>query len=413
MFAGDERAHLDAVVESRADLELLELALQRIDQRIGRVAHRNGHRDRHAALAGRAIGRADQRARRILGVGVGHHDHVVLRAAQRLHALAVRRGRAIDVFGDRRRADEADGADARIREQRVHGFAIAVDDVEHAVRQAGLLAAAAPRASGSSDPSRTASARTCCRRRSPPGTSTSAPSPGKLNGVMPAQTPTGWRCDQLSTLVPTFSLNSPFSICGMPQANSTTSVPRMTSPRASENTLPCSTVISRASSSSVLLEQRLEPEHDPRALQRRRGRPGRQRSLGRGDGRTGLVGAGIGHFAPDLAGGRVVHGPLATGGSGDFAPADEMAEFEGLGGSGYGSSGRFRGGHREDSSRGPGRAEPALDTKPGPPCQPRRQRAPCPVRSGRAEGCGIVPVRDPPAAVAGCASTGTFEVPTT
>ena len=50
---------------------------------------------------------------------------------------------------------------------------------------------------------------------------------GKLNGVMPAQTPSGWRIDQLSTLVPTFSLNSPFSSCGMPQANSTTSRPRV------------------------------------------------------------------------------------------------------------------------------------------------------------------------------------------
>src|SRR5512137_2677932 len=28
---------------------------------------------------------------------------------------------------------------------------------------------------------------------------------GKLNGVMPAQTPTGWRCDQVSTAVPTLS----------------------------------------------------------------------------------------------------------------------------------------------------------------------------------------------------------------
>src|SRR5512141_3321044 len=35
---------------------------------------------------------------------------------------------------------------------------------------------------------------------------------GKLNGVMPAHTPTGWRTDQLSTAVPTFSLNSPFNI---------------------------------------------------------------------------------------------------------------------------------------------------------------------------------------------------------
>src|SRR5690606_13751287 len=35
----------------------------------------------------------------------------------------------------------------------------------------------------------------------------------------------------------------------MPQANSTTSSPRVTSPWASENTLPCSLVISRATSS--------------------------------------------------------------------------------------------------------------------------------------------------------------------
>ena len=34
---------------------------------------------------------------------------------------------------------------------------------------------------------------------------------GKLNGVIPATTPRGWRIDQLSTLVPTFSENSPFN----------------------------------------------------------------------------------------------------------------------------------------------------------------------------------------------------------
>ena len=33
---------------------------------------------------------------------------------------------------------------------------------------------------------------------------------GKLNGVIPATTPSGWRIDQLSTFVPTFSENSPF-----------------------------------------------------------------------------------------------------------------------------------------------------------------------------------------------------------
>ena len=34
---------------------------------------------------------------------------------------------------------------------------------------------------------------------------------GKLNGVIPAHTPSGCLTDQLSTLDPTFSVNSPFN----------------------------------------------------------------------------------------------------------------------------------------------------------------------------------------------------------
>ena len=72
---------------------------------------------------------------------------------------------------------------------------------------------------------------------------------GKLNGVMPATTPSGWRSEWLSTPVPTFSVNSPLSSCGAPVANSTTSRPRWTSPLASDSTLPCSAVMMAASSS--------------------------------------------------------------------------------------------------------------------------------------------------------------------
>ena len=70
--------------------------------------------------------------------------------------------------------------------------------------------------------------------------------PGKLNGVMPATTPSGWRSEWLSTRVPTFSVTSPLSRCGMPSANSTTSRPRVTSPSASSRVLPCSAEISSA-----------------------------------------------------------------------------------------------------------------------------------------------------------------------
>ena len=66
---------------------------------------------------------------------------------------------------------------------------------------------------------------------------------GKLNGVMPATTPNGAYSVHESTSRPTFIECSPLSRCGMPQANSTTSSPRVTSPRASDSTLPCSDVM--------------------------------------------------------------------------------------------------------------------------------------------------------------------------
>src|SRR5688572_6590312 len=71
---------------------------------------------------------------------------------------------------------------------------------------------------------------------------------GKLNGVMPAHTPTGWRTVWQSTPVPTSSECSPLRRWGMPQANSTTSMPRCTEPIASGSVLPCSSVTSPASS---------------------------------------------------------------------------------------------------------------------------------------------------------------------
>ena len=72
---------------------------------------------------------------------------------------------------------------------------------------------------------------------------------GKLKGVIPAQTPTGWRMVKVSTPDATPSEYSPLSRCGMPQANSTTSSPRVTEPLASGTVLPCSLDSNSASSS--------------------------------------------------------------------------------------------------------------------------------------------------------------------
>ena len=74
---------------------------------------------------------------------------------------------------------------------------------------------------------------------------------GKLNGVMPATTPSGSSTVRMSTPVEISELDEPFRWLGMPHANSTFSMPRATSPRASSNTFPCSRVTAAASSSRL------------------------------------------------------------------------------------------------------------------------------------------------------------------
>ena len=102
-------------------------------------ADRDDGRDRHAALARGSVGGANQRVRGEVEVGVGQDHRVVLRAAERLHALAVARRRRVDVFRDRRRADERHRLDAGVVEDGVDRLLVAVHDVEDAVRQARLL----------------------------------------------------------------------------------------------------------------------------------------------------------------------------------------------------------------------------------------------------------------------------------
>ena len=105
---GDQRAHLGFAVGGRADLQSADARGERLDQPVGGLlADRNRNRDRHAALAGRAVAGAHQRVGRLVDVGVGHDDHVVLGAAERLDALPVSGAGPVDIFGDRGRADEA------------------------------------------------------------------------------------------------------------------------------------------------------------------------------------------------------------------------------------------------------------------------------------------------------------------
>ncbi len=75
---------------------------------------------------------------------------------------------------------------------------------------------------------------------------------GKLNGVIPATTPRGSSTVRMSTPVATSEFEDPLRRLGMPQANSTFSIPRATSPFASSSTFPCSRVTAAASSSRLV-----------------------------------------------------------------------------------------------------------------------------------------------------------------
>ena len=126
----------------------------------------------------------------------------------------------------------------------------------------------------------------------------------------------------------------------MPQANSTTSMPRLTSARASASVLPCSRVTSAASSSNCSSQQLPEAKHHAGPLDDRRLGPGRQRRRGRRDDFARLLCVAKRHAGDHLAGRRIKDvakarrlrlGPLA-------APEDWKCVDFGFGGGGQGKT---------------------------------------------------------------------------
>ncbi len=100
---------------------------------------------------------------------------------------------------------------------------------------------------------------------------------GKLNGLMIATTPSGWRTECTSTPVEAFSVNAPLSRCGMPQANSTTSWPRVTSPERVGEHLAVFGRDDRRKLALAGVQQLAEGEQDLGALGQGRVPPGRGR----------------------------------------------------------------------------------------------------------------------------------------
>src|SRR6266700_3402160 len=86
-----------------------------------RFANGDGNGNRQAALARAAKRTVTDNLGRQLHVRIRENNDVILRTALALHALAAGRGPGIDVFGDRRGTNEADGADLRIIAGKLNG----------------------------------------------------------------------------------------------------------------------------------------------------------------------------------------------------------------------------------------------------------------------------------------------------
>ena len=150
---------------------------------------------------------------------------------------------------------------------------------------------------------------------------------GKLNGVMPATTPSGWRSEYTSMPVPAPSVYSPLSRCGMPTANSITSMPRWMSPLESATVLPCSSDSSFGQFVDVLVDQVDELHHHPGPALRIPGGPLLLR-LGRaGDRGVDVGGRGHRHLGLYLPGVGVHHVGGARRLSGGALAVDEMGNL--------------------------------------------------------------------------------------
>ena len=137
MLRGNQWSHIKAA--SGADTQLLDLGHKRIHQRVGHgIADCHNHRNSHAALATGAKGRTHDGIHSRVQIRIRHDHRMVLGSAERLHPLAVRSARAIDVLGNGCGTDEAHCLHARICQQCIDRALVAIDDIEYTGRNASL-----------------------------------------------------------------------------------------------------------------------------------------------------------------------------------------------------------------------------------------------------------------------------------
>ena len=326
MFGGDQRPHLGFLIDAWGNLQRAHPWRQFGYEFVARRSDcdRNGHR--HATLPGGAIGGAHQRIHGIVDIGVGHHHHVVLRPAQRLHALTGGGAALVDGFRDGGGADEADRGDAGVSDNGFHRFPPALHHGEHAVGQAGFLEqrrqfqgdgrvlfrgledeAIAGRQRDWDHPKRHHDWKIERRdaghytQRLPDGPRVDAGA--HRVGVFPAQQ-MGYTASEFdhfeAALHLAVRIGQHLAVFGRDD---------------------------RRHLGAVAVQQFLQFEHHAGAAQGRGRRPGRPSGVGGGDGDIDFARVGQRHATGDLTGGRVEYVPEFTAGARDELAADEVSDL--------------------------------------------------------------------------------------
>src|SRR5271166_3522247 len=136
---GDHGAHANAFVEAVAHLDGTGEVADGVTEPLLSFAYCDGDGDSKTTLSGAGESALADDGGCGVEVGVGQNDGVILGSALALYALAVGGSAGVDVLGDGRGADEADGADLGMVKDGVHGFASAVDKADDALGQVEAL----------------------------------------------------------------------------------------------------------------------------------------------------------------------------------------------------------------------------------------------------------------------------------
>src|SRR6266576_4844776 len=135
----DHRPHLNAIFDPVSDLKLRGSVRDRITKCLLRFSDCDRDGNSKAALPRTAEGAVADNLCGHGHVGIGQHDHVILRSSLTLATFALLSGSRVYVARNRSRSHEADGTGFGMINQSVYRRLAAIDEIHHTLRQPGLF----------------------------------------------------------------------------------------------------------------------------------------------------------------------------------------------------------------------------------------------------------------------------------